>query len=253
MDILKKLREEKSLTLEVLSSIVGISRQTLSKYEKPGVDIPTDKARILAAFFEIDYKVLITGKSEPEPEYEIIERNSTLKDAKVERVCIPKDNIQKFKEVVLYITKKIGSHSNFGQTVLYKLLYFIDFDYYELYEEQLIGASYFKNYYGPTPVNFKKIIQEMQGNGEIVERYIQNLDYSQYKYIPLRDPDLTVLTGQELEHINNILLKYGDKTATYLSRLSHKDMPWLIAGDKDILDYEAVFYRNEDTSVREYN
>jgi len=30
-------------------------------------------------------------------------------------------------------------------TVLYKILYFIDFDYYEKYEEQLMGALYIKN------------------------------------------------------------------------------------------------------------
>jgi hypothetical protein len=28
--------------------------------------------------------------------------------------------------------------------------------------------------------------------------------------------------------------------------------PWLVAKDKEVLDYEYVFYRPEETSVREY-
>ncbi len=46
----------------------------------------------------------------------------------------------KFKEVLLYILGKVGSLPNVGETVIYKLLYFIDFDYFEMYEEQLIGS-----------------------------------------------------------------------------------------------------------------
>ena len=52
-------------------------------------------------------------------------------------------------------------------TVLYKLLYFIDFDYYEKFEEQLVGATYIKNHFGPTPVEFKKIVESMESKGEL--------------------------------------------------------------------------------------
>jgi hypothetical protein len=41
-------------------------------------------------------------------------------------------------------------------------------------------------------------------------------------------------------------------TAKQISALSHKDTPWLVAKDKEQLDYEYVFYRPEETSVREY-
>ena len=52
-----------------------------------------------------------------------------------------KDN-QRVKEVVLYILNKLGSPQN--ETVLHNILYFIDFDYYEKYEEQLMGLTYIK-------------------------------------------------------------------------------------------------------------
>ncbi|GHT15435.1 hypothetical protein AGMMS49573_01830 [Endomicrobiia bacterium] len=69
----------------------------------------------------------------------------------------------------IYIINKIGAEANVGQTVLYKLLYFIDFNYYELFEEQLMGIKYIKNKFGPTPVDFAKIIQQMQEAGDCEE------------------------------------------------------------------------------------
>ena len=62
---------------------------------------------------------------------------------------------------------KVGAKPNVGETVLYKLLYFIDFNYYEKYEEQLIGATYIKNHHGPTPIEFQAIVNEMIEKKEI--------------------------------------------------------------------------------------
>ena len=61
-----------------------------------------------------------------------------------------------------------------------------------------------------------------------------------------------MLSAQELEFIDSVLEKHSDKTATELSTFSHKDIPWLGAKDKEVLDYEAVFYRTPETSVRCY-
>ena len=48
---------------------------------------------------------------------------------------------EKFKNIILYLLECCAGKPNVGETVLYKLLYFSDFNYYELYEEQLSGAS----------------------------------------------------------------------------------------------------------------
>jgi hypothetical protein len=71
------------------------------------------------------------------------------------RISVPQENIEKFKQVVLYILHKVGTKPNFDKTVLFHLLYFIDFDYYELYEEQLMGLKYIKSNSGPAPVGFE--------------------------------------------------------------------------------------------------
>ena len=165
---------------------------------------------------------------------------------------IPKENENKFKEVLLYILGKIGSRPNIGQTALYKILYFIDFDYYEKFEEQLIGATYIKNTYGPTPISFAKIIKQMESEGKLVEVKSKFFDHDQTKYIPVAEADVSNISGRELKHIDDEIERLAHLTARELSERSHKDTPWLVAKDKEILDYEYVFYRSEETSVREY-
>ena len=63
----------------------------------------------------------------------------------------PQENIKKFKEVLLYVLESIGARPNIGESVICKLMYFIDFDFYEIYEEQIMGLKYLKNHHGPTP------------------------------------------------------------------------------------------------------
>ena len=76
----------------------------------------------------------------------------------------------------------------------------------------------------------------------------------QTKYLvnPNNPVNLSGLSGQEIAHIDWELNRLSDLTATQISALSHKDTPWLVAKEKGQLDYEHVFYRPEETSVREY-
>lgn len=57
------------------------------------------------------------------------------------RISGPQKNVKKFKETLLYLLTRAGGKPNVGETVLCKLLYFIDFDHYEKYEERLVGAD----------------------------------------------------------------------------------------------------------------
>jgi len=251
INIIKLLREEKGISQEQLAEELGIARQTLGKYENETSSLPIDIIKKLANIFDVDYACFIDNKMPVKPAYNIIQSND--EDVKEDiRIDIPQKNIEKFKQVLLYILNKVGAKPNVGQTVIYKLLYFIDFDYYELYEEQLMGLEYIKNTYGPTPVDFAKLIKEMEKDGELEEVKTKFFKHEQTKYLPIKKPDLTLLSARELEHIDKELDRLSDKTGTELSNYSHKDIPWIGAEMGDVLDYEAVFYRNESTSLREY-
>ena len=249
--VLKNLRESHSFSQEELDAKLEVRRQTYIKYESGAIEMPLEVIRKAARIFDVSYDCLIDNELPSEPEYDIQKSESVPEKTGI-RISIPENNIEKFKQVFLYILSKVGAKPNVGQTVLYKLLYFIDFDYYELYEKQLMGLSYIKNTYGPTPVDFAKLIKQMEAAGQIEEIKTKYYQHDMTKYLPIIEPDLELLSARELEFIDKELEKHSSKSASELSALSHKDIPWIGAKDKEVLDYESVFYRTPETSVREY-
>jgi hypothetical protein len=111
-----------------------------------------------------------------------------------------------------------------------------------------------KNTHGPTPVIFSKIISDLEAEGAIEAIKSKFYKYDQTKYLinPNMSISLSTLTAQELAHIDEELDRLSDMTAKKISELSHIDTPWKVAKEKEILDYEFVFYRPDETSVGEY-
>lgn len=166
---------------------------------------------------------------------------------------VQKSNPDKFKQVLLYILNEVGGKPNVGETVLHKLLYFIDFDYYEKFEETLMGATYIRNHHGPTTVELKEILHDMQENGEIEAVKSQYFKYPQTKYLPHVPPDLDKLSAREIDHVDKVLAHLSDKNAKEIENYSHGDIPWKIAQPGEPLLYESVFYRDDKYSVRTYD
>jgi transcriptional regulator with XRE-family HTH domain len=223
---------------------IGVSRPTYEKMETGKLQPTEEQKSILMRVFDVN-------EEDTSLDIKIIKNTDILSD-EVSIRNIPVENTEKFKQVLLYILNKIGGRPNIGQTVLYKLLYFIDFDYYEKYEEQLIGATYIKNNFGPTPVSFAKIVKDLERKGLLVTVKSKYFDKDQTRYIAVQEVDLIGLNGRELKHIDDEIARLGHMSAGQISDLSHKDTPWRIAKDREVLNYEYVYYRPEETSVREY-
>ena len=247
---IKALREQTGYSQEKLANFLKISRVSLSHIETGDRRINAEEVAKLSKIFNIASDILLDLKKDIK-----VVLDETTKSTKIKselRINVPQRNLEKFKEVLLYILNKVGSKPNIGESVLYKLLYFIDFNYYEKYEEQLIGATYIKNNYGPTPKEFIIIIEKMQDKKEIVKFVGKYFHYPQRKYLPLRTPDLSILKANELKMIDEVLEKLSDMNATQISEYSHKDVPWLTTDDGEIIDYESVFYRTPEYSMRSY-
>ncbi|MCK5450717.1 MAG: DUF4065 domain-containing protein [Candidatus Omnitrophica bacterium] len=247
---IKKIREKLNLSQEALGKKLGMGRVAVSQIETGDRKISAEEIAKVAKVFNIPTDVLLDIKKDIEIVFEK-KIKETEKKQEV-RISVPQKNLQKFKEVLIYILEKIGSKPNVGETVLYKLLYFIDFNFYEKYEEQLIGATYIKNHHGPTPKEFIKIVEEMINGEELVKIQNKYFQHLQKKYLPLRKPDLSVLSAREKETIDDVLNRLADMNAAQISDYSHGDVPWESTEDGEIIDYESVFYRNAPYSVREY-
>ena len=221
-----------------VAKVLGVSRPTYIKLEQGKLKPTEEQKALLADIFGVSRETL---------EKESI----SSKIIEIKPREIPKENTEKFKQVLLYIVSKVGGRPNIGQTALYKLLYFIDFDYYEKFQTYLIGAKYIKNTYGPTPVSFAKISRELERGGALVEVKNKYFNYDQTRYMVTSDPDVSLLSAQELKHIDDELLRLTSKTAKELSDLSHRDTPWKVAQDRKELNYRHVFYRPDETTVSE--
>ena len=211
------------------------------------------EAQKLARFFGLSLENFLAGKKIPESQVKL-EKSKKIKIKKLEsRISVPQEKVEKFKEVLLYILERIGARPNIGEAVVCKLMYFIDFDYYEKFEEQLIGAKYIKNHFGPTPVAFPEIITQMEQDGDlthVVKKYFQ---HDQKKYLPRRSADLSNFSAQEKELIDWEIERFKDFNATKMRDYSHKDVPWIGANDLQPINYEAVFSRTDEFSVRQYD
>jgi transcriptional regulator with XRE-family HTH domain len=231
---IRGMREKHDMSQAELAKRLGMSRPTLIKVEKGERKLSRDEEETIQKIFDI-------AKEHPSGSSDDV------------RISIPEKNLEKFKQVFLYVLEKTAGRPNVGMTVLYKLLYFIDFDYYEKYEDQLMGLTYIKNHHGPTPREFVKVIENMKESGELEEVKSKYFTFEQRKFLPHQHADLSKLSAQEIAMVDNVLARYADKSATDLSALSHEDTPWIAAEEGKNIEYDHVFYRPEKLSVRQYD
>ncbi len=134
------------------------------------------------------------------------------------------------------------------------MLYFSDFNYYELFEDYLTGAAYRKISYGPVPCDFQYIVQEMIDEGQLKKVTTEYYGKSQKKYLPLVNADINgwKWSAREKEVIDNVIERLSAMDAATISEFSYEDIPWEVTKDKEIIDYDTVFYRKPPFSVRSY-
>lgn len=243
------MRRQKGFSQDELSKLIGISRSSLTQVELGKRNITVLELRKLSHALSVSYDKLLADDYH-QKEYIIKETDSDVVEE--ERISIPAMNAGKFKEVLLYVLEKCAGKPNVGETVLYKLLYFSDFNYYEIYEEHLSGAVYRKLNYGPVPQNMEVVVKEMIDANQI-ERFKTTFHgYPQTRFIPLIKPNLKLLKASESDVLDKVIEQFSDWSATSISDYSHQDMPWLASQDGEVIDYELAFYREAPFSVRNY-
>lgn len=256
---LKNIRRKNGISQEYLAKAIGVSRPTYSQIEEGTREMRVEEAQKLARYFDMSLEDFLAGRENRDPEVKLEksekdQKNQKEKASKPEmRISVPRERKEKFKEVLLYLLENLGALPNVGEAVICKIMYFIDFDYYEKYEEQLIGAKYIKNHHGPTPAAFTKIIDKMEEKGDLTPVTKKYFQYKQKKYLPLRKADLSKLSAREKELIDYEIERFKNFNAAKMENYSHNDVPWLSAEEMKPIEYESVFYRTPEYSVREYD
>ena len=245
-----ELRKFKGLSQEDLAKRIKLSRPSLAQIELGNRNVSALELLCLSQVlgFSLDEFLSPDFRTEETLQYEQpkTEEKSDL------RISVPNLKVGKFKNVLLYILEHCAGKPNIGETVLNKLLYFCDFNFYELYEEHLTGARYKKLPYGPFPQKLDTIINQMIEEGILTRIKTAYHGFLQTRYIPLKKAELTQLSAAEKTVIDNVIQQMSDWSANKISEYSHKDMPWLATNDSDYISYNLAFYRELPYSVRVY-
>jgi len=250
---IKELRLRAGLSQEALASKVGMQRVSLSQLENGERDLTSLELLKFSDIFQISCEEILRTTEVTIEAKEIPQKTNKpgIRDSRPQ-ITIDKSRIGKFKNILLYLLERTAGKPNVGESVLNKLLYFVDFNYYEIYEEQLIGASYIRNHHGPTPVELIKVLDTMVEKGEIDRIKTKYFNYDQIRFLPNKKPDLTEIKASEIKIIDDVIERYSDMSAKAIREYSHCDVPWLTTHEGEKIDYESVFYRTPAYSVRSY-
>lgn len=245
------LRKLKGYSQEDMAKFLKIPRSSIAQIEKGNRNISVIELIKLSEVLGFSLDHFLAKEFKLESGIETI--REAITDKLDMRISIPEFEVSKFKNILLYILERCGGKPNVGETVLYKLLYFSDFNFYEIYEEHLTGAQYRKLPYGPVPQKLDSIVSQMIENGQLQRIKTEYHGYPQTRYIPLDKADLTKMTAAEKEVIDRVIDRFSDWSASAISEYSHKDLPWRASNDGEVIDYELAFYRESPFSVRTYD
>lgn len=157
---------------------------------------------------------------------------------------------KKFKNLVLYVLSN-DHYEDRGIKKLNKILYFIDFYFYRDHERFISNdIKYAKAEMGPIVDKYKEIFKEMIKEDKILERTEQ---YGVMLHKPKTKVDISMFSSEEIEHIHNVLERYGKLSSAELEGISHEQQPWILTENYgEIIDPDlALLMDNESTRETE--
>lgn len=152
---------------------------------------------------------------------------------------------RKYKNVILFFANKI-TNGTLGKLKLMKLLYFLDFDFYEKYGKSVTNDEYLRFENGPVPRMAEKILKEMNGGEiKISKRKIAPGYNDQQSIEPLKEFDMHLFSQEELVMMEEISDKWEKFSGSEMKNASHGEAPWIATKANDVIDYNLTYYRNK--------
>ena len=156
---------------------------------------------------------------------------------------MPKISEKKYQEVILYLAQKLGGEIK-GKKKLAKLLYFVDFDFFEKFQKSITGDTYKALPMGPFPVTMEKVIADMVNEKKIVLKLEKaRIDYNPTEIYKAKEKPEKIFSKDEQDVLDRVILKYGHLTGKQLEDLTHAEAPYIGTAPNQEMAYELAFYR----------
>lgn len=144
-------------------------------------------------------------------------------------------SLPKLKAILIYF----GTNTDprfLGKVKLMKLFYFLDFMHLKKYGAPVTYDTYVNLEHGPIPSAIKNLVDTAM---EDVDSAVladtikfQQLEFdgtNMYRIVPTRtfvEQDKKYFTPTELEILDVVCRRFGDKNTEYIKKASHEEAPW---------------------------
>lgn len=158
---------------------------------------------------------------------------------------------QRFRELIVYISRQSLRDPHFGAIKLNKILYHSDFKAFERFGVPITGVRYFRLRLGPAPRSLRRVRDQLEEEGVIrVERVDLGEVYEQHRTIALRDPITSFFSADELALVDEVIKDLWHQNGKEVSDASH-DVRWRVLQDRDPVPYEFAYLCNDPVSAGE--
>ncbi len=156
---------------------------------------------------------------------------------------------QKFQELVLYIAEKCNADPNFGKTKLNKILFFADFLAYGMFGRSITGATYQRRDFGPVPKEITSARRSLVDMGAATIEYQRRFNYPQERLVAKRPANPSLFTLDEKRLVDDVIRELWHHSAVSVSDLSHREVGWRLADDREVIPYNTVFLSQRSTTA----
>ena len=214
---IKKLREKSGITQQEIADKLGITRQTFSKMENWLIEPTLWQAVKLAQTFGVKLSDFIYDPSE---------------------TIISKDiDWDKYKQIITnFIKFWSDSDGKITKTKLAKLCYLLDFSRYYFNLTPITGLEYRKIRQWPVPDAYFTAIEELQEEESIAIE----VKWKSFLIENIGTPKHNKLSDDEINLLKKIANKRKDKNTQEIVDFTHKQLPWMICNDKEIIPYDLI-------------
>lgn len=235
---IRHLRTERNLSQDDLAKALSVHRQTISLLEQGKRELTAIELDTLANFLQISYDDVLAPERK-NPQERVVQSGVQFQP-------------EKLRQMLLVLLHHVGGFANVGETVLYKLLYFSDFNHYEKTGKSISGMTYKRMQFGPVPQlsHFSPVVEKMLTKNQINKVQHEYFGMPQTRYIPLCDPESGTLDDQECQTIADVVAKLGLMNATQIEEYVHGDVPWEATEHQQPIPYDLVLWRTEPYAVR---
>lgn len=128
------------------------------------------------------------------------------------------------------------------KTKLAKLVYLADFAYYYHNLEPITGVTYRKLARGPVSLDYFEELVSL-----IAEKNIDVEKKGNSELFFLIKEDRPKLDKSELKIVENVCAKWKGKKTGDIVDFTHKQLPWQISFDNDVIPYSLIIQEDEAT------